>query len=90
MNISHGSTLSVVASSSLSFVVMLLSLLWYIALSKSFVSYWLKYLHKVLEVTSICVFLPYLRLLFKLLTKIIRYISNKQFQKSKWGKKNIF
>ena len=30
MNISHGSTLSVVASSSLSFVVMLLSLLWYI------------------------------------------------------------
>ena len=30
MNISHGSTLSVVASSRLSFVVMLLSLLWYI------------------------------------------------------------
>ena len=30
MNISLGNTLSVVASSSLSFVVMLLSLLWYI------------------------------------------------------------
>ena len=30
MNISHGSTLSVVASSNLSFVVMLLNLLWYI------------------------------------------------------------
>ena len=30
MNISHGSLLSMVASSSLSFAVMLLSLLWYI------------------------------------------------------------
>ena len=46
--------------------------------NKSFVSYWLKYLHKVLKVIqSVCFFHyeNYIRLLFKLLNKIIRYFN---------------
>ena len=73
MNISHGSTLSVVASSSLSFVVMSLDLLRYIEqvicqlLAKLFAQ-------STKSHFDLCASSIHLRLLFKLLTKFIRYL----------------